>query len=492
MAQGIFVAEVIDDELGYGGKAQRAVQSLSSLFSGTPEPPVGTVEWRAAGDPTLPPVSGFAAPLLPHQTSIPLKGEHILVMAAFSGDATTATTTQAFYYLGPIQLANNKNQNKSPNVFKRGTGGLPAIPNIPFITEKKQFPIQPLVGDVIIQDRFGSALRFSSTPSQLSIGKLTAPSTAGTFPWKASGIPLPKVPSSTYPPQGAGNPIITLTCGLALPAGAVGSATSKTLTENTEADKSLIYLTTDQRIDITTATFGLAGKYKKEVKIPMNGVGTDKLLGVASPDTDEGGPPKAPGFIGKTTPTPAPVEVIPSKIVNSHASVKKGGLFSPPRTYPQAGSNVSPTSQIIIKSDRLLLVSYSDSIILNSRKDIKFITNRWQIDGDAFFSNTEAMMVEMKALATHMLQFEQLMATMLRVLVETQFATAVGPTSACLQPYFEAFERIRQNIEGGGEFQTDAAKQKPSIIALTEARISDLKLMLDEFSVMKQSKETRI
>lgn len=488
MAQGIFVAEVIDDELGYGGKAQRAVQSLTSLFSGTPEPPVGTVEWRAAGDPTLPPVSGFAAPLLPHQTSIPLKGEHILVMAAFSGDATTATTTQAFYYLGPIQLANNKNQNKSPNVFKRGTGGLPAIPNVPFITEKKQFPIQPLVGDVIIQDRFGSALRFSSTPSQLSIGKLTAPSTAGTFPWKASGIPLPKVPSSTYPPQGAGNPIITLTCGLQLPAGALGSATSKTLTENTEGDKSLIYLTTDQRIDITTATYGLAGKYERILKIPMDGVGTDASLGVAKPDSEgESSPPKS-GFIGKTTPKPAPVTVIPKEIVNSHPKP----VYAMPRIYPQAGNNITPTSQIILKSDRLLLVSYSDSIILNSRKDIKFVTNRWQIDGDAFFSNTEAMMVEMKAIASHMLQFEQLMATMLRVLVETQFATAVGPTSACLQPYFEAFEKIRENIEGGGEFKTNAAEKNPSIIALTEARISDLKLMLDNFSAMKQSKETRI
>ena len=106
-----FVAEVISDSPAYGN-ASSAIQNVASAFLGGGKIPVGTIEWAAASDPTFPAATGYAAPLLPWSTSIPVVGEFVLLISSPSPGQTTEDSSQeSFYYLGPIGLDGNKNIN---------------------------------------------------------------------------------------------------------------------------------------------------------------------------------------------------------------------------------------------------------------------------------------------------------------------------------------------------------------------------------------------
>ena len=121
MAQGIFVAEVIDDQTGYGGQASAQLSNMAATLGLAPEVPIGTVQFRTAGQsPTEPSGEGYASPLLPQHTKIPLVGEFIVVIPGPAKNATHIVNS-TFYYLGPVALANNKNQNKMEGALKRAT-----------------------------------------------------------------------------------------------------------------------------------------------------------------------------------------------------------------------------------------------------------------------------------------------------------------------------------------------------------------------------------
>ena len=59
----MFIAEVIDDGMAFGKDVQSRLSSVASLLSGGGEIPIGAIEWRTGGDPSLPAVTGIAAPL---------------------------------------------------------------------------------------------------------------------------------------------------------------------------------------------------------------------------------------------------------------------------------------------------------------------------------------------------------------------------------------------------------------------------------------------
>ena len=98
MAQGMFVAEVVDDGMAYGKDFDSRLKSVVSLLSGGGVVPIGAIEWSTGGDPSLPAVTGIAAPLLPYLGQIPLIGEHVLVFTAFGTDNNSESAAESYYY----------------------------------------------------------------------------------------------------------------------------------------------------------------------------------------------------------------------------------------------------------------------------------------------------------------------------------------------------------------------------------------------------------
>ena len=255
MAQGMFVAEVIDDGMAYGKDIGSRLKSVTSLLTGGGVIPIGAIEWSTGGDPSLPAVTGIASPLLPYLGQIPLVGEHVLVFTAFGTDNSSESSAECYYYIGPIQIDGSKNHNITQGFFKRTAGINPTIPKplVPVFAKKTVAAVQPFFGDTIIQDRNGSAIRMSST--QLPTGFRYMDGTVqAQVPFKSTGTPRAfKTPPYVFP-EAAGNPIMMLTVGfpgqasksLTKLAGSLGAPS--TVIENVDADKSLIYLTSDQRL----------------------------------------------------------------------------------------------------------------------------------------------------------------------------------------------------------------------------------------------------
>jgi len=250
----MFIAEVIDDGMAYGKDVAGRLKSITSLISGGGVVPIGAVEWRTGGDPSLPAVTGIAAPLMPYLGQIPLIGEYVLVFEAPTTDNNASSAAQAYYYIGPIQIDGSKNHNITSGIFKRTSAPNVTIPKplIPTYAKKSVPAMQPYFGDTIIQDRNGSCIRMSST--QLASGfRYMDGSVQGQVPYKATGVPRPKK-GTLFIPESAGNPIMQLTVGLpgqaskslSKLAGDFGAPT--TLIENVDGDQSLIYLTSDQRL----------------------------------------------------------------------------------------------------------------------------------------------------------------------------------------------------------------------------------------------------
>ena len=250
----MFIAEVIDDGMAFGKDVQSRLSSVASLLSGGGEIPIGAIEWRTGGDPSLPAVTGIAAPLLPYLGQVPIIGEYVLCFQAPSTDNNDSTAAQSYYYIGPIQIDNNKNYNETQGVFKRTAGVNPTIPKplIPTFAKKKVAALQPLFGDTIIQDRNGSTIRMSSTQLDNAMTYMDS-SIKKDIPYKVSGGARDKS-GALIKPNKAGNPIMLLTVGL--PGEESDSITSvvgslgapATLLENVDKDKSIIYLTSDQQL----------------------------------------------------------------------------------------------------------------------------------------------------------------------------------------------------------------------------------------------------
>ena len=140
---GTFIAEIIDDGMAYGKDLQGRLQSIANAATGGGTLPIGAVEWRAGGDPSLPAVTGIAAPLLPYLGQIPLIGEWVLIIEAPTADNNLFSAALGYYYLGPIQIDGEKNHNDLQGLTKRVTSLNPTIPKplVPIFAKKNVPPV---------------------------------------------------------------------------------------------------------------------------------------------------------------------------------------------------------------------------------------------------------------------------------------------------------------------------------------------------------------
>jgi hypothetical protein len=269
------------------------------------ELPPGTIRVRLRKTETGGSSEAWASPADPTNINVPIYGEQVLCFSAVDG-RTEDLKTEKMYYTGLLNAHGQVNNTIMPYIQDAGTGGStyssdgisivnPGQPPEQISFEEKDIvTLQPFQGDILRQDRFGSALRFSST--HLNLGKYKNKPF-----WKGAK---------------AGDPFVALTCGMK------GEGEYYTI-EDPNEDKSFIYLTTTQKIT----------KYRL-------------------------------------------------------AQAKIGDQVAPIGKYSD--------SQIIINSNRLVLNSKKDEIVLIAKKDVKVATPKWQVDMDAFFTLFDELLGELQ------------------------------------------------------------------------------------------------
>lgn len=471
MAQGIFIAEVTDDKPAYGKSATGRLKSIAGLLSGGGVIPIGTVEWRATGDPSLPPVTGFAAPLLPWSTSIPVIGEYILILASPSPNQTSEDSTQeSFFYLGPVNIDGDKNLNKAEGFYNRSATPQTQLPSVPKSSVKNVPAMQPLFGDLLFQDRNGSVIRMTSTQGSTSLPSLNVGTTAQ-LPFSRPGIPTTSF-SPAFQPGNAGNPLMMITVGIpgdTTGARRVGSVTGlATAAEKPETDRSFIYMTSDQNINFRHTRGGFPNA---EAKQPFGKEGS--FTTKKKNDANENA-------------TPASSKVADNKYKNPAAGRVR---FQRVAQFPITPTD-AVTSQIIIGSDRINITAKRDSVIIGASKDVKIGTKNWRMEVDATMSVVYELLQQTIVLTQHVQGLCRHLDDTINQCKIMQFPTGVGPTGPCLNDYFKAFEAIQTRLKGSSSQAviTDSAGGTRGNL---KERLENLNKLLEAFELQKRSERDK-
>jgi len=224
------IGQVIETEIGY---------TLSQDDDGI-DLPHGTIKVRVSSNSSNDSTTEhFAYPIDVNRIHMPLVGEKVLMVRTPTDQQTTFYKKSRYSYIKIVNIHNNVNTNVLPfeNVGKAdaggetdpagGMGGEPLADDtiVQISHEEKDIPpLQPYDGDMLTQDRYGSAMRMSST---VSGGPYDQP----TQPW--SGTP--------------GEPIMVLTSGLNVAKGGLY------VIEDPEQDKSSIFIASNHKININSS-----------------------------------------------------------------------------------------------------------------------------------------------------------------------------------------------------------------------------------------------
>ena len=249
-----------------------------------------------------------AIPLNPTSYTVPVVGEQVYVIRAESSNSSLGNSGDGqYYYINPLASHCNLNVNIFPNLHAIGPSNAGSdygqvslgVPNVSsglsnkpklgegFSENDKVQPIQPFVGDVIHQGRFGQSIRFGYTPTTINSSKKPT--------WKSTDSKAP----------------ITI-----IRNGGEDSTYNKFTIEDINEDDSSIWLGSKQTIGLT----------------PSNSF----TLGV--------------------TPT-----------------------------------NLYKNPQIVLNSDRIVLNSKSDSVLISGDKSVNVSTPNWKADMDVIFSQLEEL-----------------------------------------------------------------------------------------------------
>lgn len=465
----IFVAEVISDSPAYGKDAKSRLSSIASIATGAGSIPIGTIEWRASGDPTLPPATGFAAPLTPWHTTIAAEGEYVLIISSPAPGNTDDDNQESFYYLGPINIDGAKNYNGAEGIYNQGTTtASPTLPVIPNISRKSVPPVQPLLGDTIFQDRYGSVIRMSSTQAGNALPSLNI-SSGAQMPFSKPGTPTTKF-SPAYTPGAAGNPIMMLTVGLPAPTGATGRlggiAGVATAAEAPQKDRSFLYLTSDQSIN-----FGLPRKgFKNGEKNQPCGTKTNF--------------PKEMVDYGRCT-KPTKGKYDNANVTNPSTGQQK---FAKVAAFPLNPKSPS-TAQIIMGSDRIVISAKRDNVLIAGNLDVKIGTENWRFEVDSSMDLINELIKQTMATNQHIQELAAILWESLAVMQVMQFPTGVGPTGPCLEVFEKQIKAIQKKInnkDGVGDFALEE-KNKKSLTAGPAFRIQNLDTLLAEWQKMRRS-----
>lgn len=250
----------------------------------------------------------YVLPLLDYITRVPLHGEIVQLHMLPSGNAENKYNDNRFYYTTTLNLHGSRNINQLPWIMNTVAKGSTLdsfisaegakVPEQSSFAEKSVNVLQPYEGDLIINDRFGSSIRFSSgvdTNSRALDGSLLY---------------------NTLPPWNGpvNEPLMILTAG----------NNQESNIENFQSDASSIILSTSQKLEIDTSQQNV------------------------------------------------------------------GRNVSSIRNYSEP--------QIILNSDRIIINSKVDEVIISGKRTVSIATPRWASDMDKFFTMVENIQNELKNL----------------------------------------------------------------------------------------------
>jgi hypothetical protein len=260
---------------------------------------------------------------------VPILGEQIIVVTSQTADSKSKSKQKRKYYLHIVPVQSNVHNNSLPTANSRQTSnagsdygdtsaGNPNTSNNNsevdlgkgFVERTDVGSLQPFIGDVLIEGRFGHSLRFGYSP--------TDSDTTQTPSWQSSKVE---------------DPITILSNGRKQ-----GGSYNKFIIENVDDDLSSVYLTSSQKIKIKTSQTNL-------------GMGVDAQSQFDKPS-------------------------------------------------------------VIITSDRVLLNSKNDYVILSGDKGVNIATPAWAMDMDKMFTILEGLIQQLADLTSG----------------TATFATGVGPT----------------------------------------------------------------
>ena len=299
-------AQVIDE--GNGGVYNR---SIIEIRGERRDRMPGEILVRKQNDKNNTPAELYVLPLFSFISKVPLYGEIVLITQLPNGNAVTKHRDIRWYYISTTALHGSRNINILPWIMNTTVPGsiLSSVAGITGATppeqnsfsEKTTPNLQPYEGDLIINDRFGSSIRFTSGVDKIARSKNGSKLYSVTPPWDGP----------------VGDPLLVMTTGNA------GDTLDYTV-ENFDDDSSSIIMSTSQKIDINTA----------------------------------------------------------------HDNI--GVNATPIKTYNKP--------QIILNSDRIILNSKQDDIVISGKSTVSIVTPNWAADMDRFFSLVEDLHTEVKNL----------------------------------------------------------------------------------------------
>ena len=192
-------------------------------------------------------------PLTPNTRSIPVIGEQVYILTANSDDSSGVSGGTRNYYVSVVGIQRNLNHNALPGGvtieaqttpnFSQVENGIPLqdTPSTSDVDLGGGFEeiadlsqLQPFLGDIIYEGRFGQSIRFGSTPQNTTLdtnqikGAVVAPS------WNSSEPNSP----ITIIRNGAGERL----------------GYNKFVIENVDDDDSSIWLTSKQRVGLSLSS----------------------------------------------------------------------------------------------------------------------------------------------------------------------------------------------------------------------------------------------
>jgi len=106
-------------------------------------------------------IQSYPVPAKPYNLNnvhVPVKGEHVIIFQAIGPrNSDIFDKTTQWYYLNPISINSNINQNSFPGIASTNSADETIQRNIS--------PVQIYKGDNVIQGRFGNIIRLGSTPT---------------------------------------------------------------------------------------------------------------------------------------------------------------------------------------------------------------------------------------------------------------------------------------------------------------------------------------
>ena len=262
-------------------------------------------------------------PFTPNNRSIPVIGEQVYVYTAYGDESRGLKSSTKNYYTTPIGLQGNVNHNALPGGmvlqgtpsinFSQITNGIPNQSSTDssvnlgngFEEVSNLSQLQPFLGDIIYEGRFGQSIRFGYTPQNTKLTNNKIKGATESPSWTSTD---PKAPI-TILRNGAGN----------------SNGYNKFVIEDVNEDASSIWMTSKQKVSLK----------------PSNGFS----LGVI------------------------PV-----------------GQYSNP--------------QLILNSDRVVINSKSDSVLISGDKSVNISTTNWKADMDTMFNQIEQLKNQLNALTT--------------------------------------------------------------------------------------------